>query len=112
MPDSNIWANKTQQFQFNSNVLIEAGMMDELVHNHRAPAMPSNFLLENLPDARDGLNKKERIILYVLQQTQEEMRDRNVPTIMLYGRVLEHIDISEEEFQSILSRFTGLTKLD
>ena len=66
---------------------------------------------DDLPDVRDGLNKKERAILYCLKQTQEEMGGRNVPTIMLYGRVLELVDISEAEFQSILSRFAGLTKL-
>jgi len=66
---------------------------------------------DNLPDVRDGLNRKERAILYCLQQTQQEMKGRNVPTIMLYGRVVELVDISEQEFQSILSRFAGLTKL-
>lgn len=66
---------------------------------------------DDIPDVRDGLNRKERAILYCLQQTQQELRGRNVPTIMLYGRVLELVDISEAEFQSILSRFTGLTKL-
>jgi len=35
-----------------------------------------------------------------------------VPTILLYGRVLELVDIGKEEFQTILSRFAGLTKLD
>ena len=66
---------------------------------------------DNLPDVRDGLSKKERAILYCLHQTQKELGGRNVPTIMLYGRVVELIDISQEEFQNILSRFTGLTKL-
>ncbi len=67
-------------------------------------------LYADLPDVRDGLNKKERIILYCLHETQKEFNDRNVPTITLYGRVVEHIDISEEEFQHILSRLTGLTR--
>lgn len=71
----------------------------------------NNYLqYDNLPDVRDGLNKKERAILYCLHETQKEMRGRNVPTIMLYGRVLELIDISEDEFQTILARFVGLTK--
>tara|TARA_R100001163_G_C5056290_1_gene192707 strand:- start:379 stop:624 length:246 start_codon:yes stop_codon:yes gene_type:complete len=61
----------------------------------------------DLPDVRDGLNRKERTILYCLHETQRELNDRNVPTIMLYGRVVEHIDISEDEFQTILSRLTG-----
>lgn len=65
---------------------------------------------DNIPDVRDGLTRKERAILYCLQQTQQELGGRNVPTIMLYGRVLELVDISKEEFQQILSRFTGLTR--
>jgi len=64
---------------------------------------------ENLPDVRDGLNRKERAILYCLHQTQQELGNRNVPTIMLYGRVLELVDISEQEFQTILSRMVGMT---
>ena len=65
----------------------------------------------DIPDVRDGLTVKERAILYCLQQTQQELGGRNVPTIMLYGRVLELVDISQQEFQTILSRFAGLTKL-
>lgn len=65
---------------------------------------------ENIPDVRDGLNKKERIILYCLKQTQEEFGNRGVPTITLYGRVIENIDISEDEFQQILSRLVGFTR--
>jgi hypothetical protein len=30
-----------------------------------------------------------------------------VPTAMLYGRVVEHIDVSVEEFQSVLIRLVG-----
>lgn len=67
---------------------------------------------QNLPDVRDGLNRKERAILYCLQQAQKELANRNVPTIMLYGRVVEFVDINQEEFQTILSRMVGMTKLD
>ncbi|MDD9890905.1 MAG: hypothetical protein OXU66_07525 [Gammaproteobacteria bacterium] len=72
--------------------------------------MPTKDPYENIPDARDGLNKKERIILYCLKQAQEEFGQRGVPTITLYGRVVEHIDIDEREFQTILSRMVGLTR--
>lgn len=65
---------------------------------------------DDLPDVRDGLNKKERMILYALHEAQKEFPGRNVPTITLYGRVVELIDISQEEFQHILSRLTGLTR--
>jgi hypothetical protein len=73
--------------------------------------MNESLNFDNIPDVRDGLNKKERTILYCLQQAQQEMGDRNVPTIMLYGRVVELIDIEQNEFQTILSRLVGLTKL-
>ncbi len=70
----------------------------------------STALDELLPDVRDGLNKRERIVLYCLQQAQKEFGDRNVPTITLYGRVVEHIDISPEEFQHILNKMVGMTR--
>ena len=71
---------------------------------------------DDIPDVRDGLTHKERIILYCLQQAQQELAGRQgpatrVPTIMLYGRVVELVDISQQEFQAILSRFVGMTKL-
>lgn len=56
-------------------------------------------------DARDGLTPKERAVLYCLQKTQQELGGRNVPTAMLYGRVLELEDMSKQEFQAILNRF-------
>ncbi len=74
------------------------------------PAMNHSSDHDNIPDVRDGLNRKERTILYCLQQTQQELGGRSVPTIMLYGRVVELIDIGQEEFQTILSRFVGLTR--
>ncbi len=48
----------------------------------------------DLPDVRDGLNERERVVLYVLHQTQRERGDHNVPTAMLWGRVCEHFYIS------------------
>ena len=63
--------------------------------------------LNNLPDVRDGLTRKERIILYCLNECQKERNGRNVPTVMLYGRVVEHIDMSEAELQTILQRLTN-----
>ncbi|MBT8147123.1 MAG: hypothetical protein KJN90_09735 [Gammaproteobacteria bacterium] len=69
-------------------------------------------LLDLIPDARDGLTRKQRIVLYCLQKTQQEFGDRNVPTITLYGRVIEHIDISQEEFQLLLNQLVGMTRSD
>lgn len=57
-----------------------------------------------LRDARDGLTRLERIILWQLREAQQERGDHNVPTTMLYGRVVEHIDVSVEEFQRTLQR--------
>lgn len=57
-----------------------------------------------LPDVRDGLTRLERIVLYVLHQTQKERGGRNVPTAMLYGRVVEYINISEAELVACLQR--------
>jgi len=59
---------------------------------------------EAIPDVRDGLTRTERIVLYVLKQTQEELDNRNVPTAMLYGRVLEYVDMSEVELHVYLDR--------
>jgi DNA gyrase/topoisomerase IV subunit A len=63
--------------------------------------------IDRIPDVRDGLTRVERVVLYVLHQTQIERGGRNVPTAMLYGRVVEHIDISVDELQRVLQRLTG-----
>ncbi len=60
-----------------------------------------------VPDARDGLTRAERVVLWVLGETQKELGGRNVPTAMLYGRVVEHIDITVDELQRILRRLAG-----
>lgn len=59
---------------------------------------------EDLPDVRDGLTRLERAVLHVLHRTEQERRGRAVPTAMLYGRVLEYVDISEDELQACLQR--------
>lgn len=63
--------------------------------------------LDRIPDVRDGLTRVERVILHVLAQTQRELGDRNVPTAMLYGRVVEYVDMSVDEFQGVLARMVG-----
>lgn len=63
--------------------------------------------LDDIPDVRDGLTRKERVVLFVLMKTEEELGGRNVPTAMLYGRVVEHVDMSVDELQAILGRLTG-----
>ena len=45
--------------------------------------------LDDIPEVRDGLTRKERVVLTVLAETQRERGDRSVPTAMLYGRVVD-----------------------
>lgn len=57
-----------------------------------------------IPDVRDGLTRKERIVLYVLHEIQKERGGRDVPTTMLWGRVCEHFYISPEDLSEMLAR--------
>ena len=59
---------------------------------------------DDIPDIRDGLTRKERIVLKVLHDTQRERGDRNVPTAMLWGRVCEYFYISPEDLTEMLAR--------
>ncbi|MBK1851201.1 hypothetical protein FE845_07600 [Marinobacter sp. 1-4A] len=61
-------------------------------------------VLDVIPDVRDGLTRTERLILYLIHETQKERCGRNVPTVMLYGRVLEYVDMSEAELHVYLDR--------
>ena len=67
----------------------------------------NSYELTNLPDVRDGLTRKERVVLYCLNQLQKERGGRNAPTVMLYGRVVEHVNMSEDELQMILQRLSN-----
>ena len=60
--------------------------------------------MDDLPDARDGLTRLERIILWQLHEVQNETGRQRVPTAMLYGRVVQHIDVSVAEFQRVLQK--------
>lgn len=55
-----------------------------------------------LPDVRDGLTRTQRLVLYVLHEAQRETGRESIPTPMLYGRVLEHINLSEHELVQVL----------
>ena len=63
--------------------------------------------LHGLPDVRDGLSRLERVVLWQLGELQRERAGRNVPTAMLYGRVVEHVDVSVDELQRTLQRLIG-----
>jgi hypothetical protein len=62
---------------------------------------------DDVPDVRDGLTRVERVILLELRKAQEEFGDRHVPAPLLYGRVVETVNIGMREFQSILARLAG-----
>jgi hypothetical protein len=83
------------------------------------PREPLPRLREDLiPDVRDGLTRVERVVLVCLSQCENEWRARhghgpevparNVSTAMLYGRVVEHVNLSVPEFQRILQRLVGV----
>ena len=61
----------------------------------------------DLPDVRDGLTHRERMVLWFLYGLQKKHGDRQIPTGMLYGSVVEHFNMSVEDMQSILVRFVG-----
>ena len=60
-----------------------------------------------LPDARDGLTRLQRVILWQLREAQKELGRDSVPTALLYGRVVEYVDVSVEEFQAVLAQMVG-----
>ena len=69
--------------------------------------MPNRDSRDYLPDVQDGLTHRERVVLWCLKKLQEERGNRHVPTGMLYGSVVEHVNMSVEEMQSILIRLIG-----
>lgn len=60
-----------------------------------------------LPDVRDGLTRVERVVLVELARLQAERGDRRVSLAQLYGRVLEHVDLSQADLQAIVRRLAG-----
>jgi hypothetical protein len=65
-------------------------------------------VLDDIPDARDGLTRKERVVLWVLRRAEADRKGRGVRAAMLYGRVLEHVDMSIEELMRIVERLSSL----
>lgn len=63
---------------------------------------------DDLPDVRDGLTRAERIVLTTLAELHKERGGGNVPTAMLYGRVVEKLDLSVDDLQRILRRLGTL----
>jgi len=69
--------------------------------------MPNRDPRDSLPDVQDGLTHRERVVLGCLKELQQERHGRHVPTDMLYGSVVEHVNMSSEGMQSILVRLIG-----
>jgi hypothetical protein len=69
--------------------------------------VPGGDPRDHIPDVRDGLTRAERIILHTLHELERERGGRSVPTAMLYGYVVERLDIGPREFQDILTRLVG-----
>jgi hypothetical protein len=63
--------------------------------------------LDDIPDVRDGLSRVERVILHELHKAETEFEGRRVSTALLYGRVVEHVNVDPREFQEILARLGG-----
>ena len=66
-------------------------------------------MVDDIPDARDGLTRKERVVLWVLRRAEAERKGRGVRAAMLYGRVVEHVDMSIDEFMRIVTRLSALS---
>ena len=63
---------------------------------------------DDIPDVRDGLTRVQRVVLYELHKAQAETGREFIPTVMLYGRVVEHVNLDEQAFQAVL-RSLGVT---
>jgi hypothetical protein len=64
--------------------------------------------LEDVPDVRDGLTRIERVVLHELHLAEQEFHGRYVPTALLYGRVVEHVNIEPQELQRVLARLGAM----
>jgi hypothetical protein len=49
----------------------------------------------------------ERIILHTLHQLEQQRGGRSVPAAMLYGHVVEHVNLRPDESQVILARLVS-----
>lgn len=60
--------------------------------------------VSELPDVRDGLTRTERLVLTTLAALQRERGGRSVPSAELWGRVVEHVDLTPDALQALLAR--------
>ena len=62
---------------------------------------------DDIPDVRDGLTRVERLVLYVMHQAKAEFGERYIPTALLYGRVVEYVDIDSGHWPMVRSSWPG-----
>ena len=60
-----------------------------------------------LPDVRDGLTRPQRVVLHALHALQREYGERSVPSAVLYGRVVQTLNLSPREFEALLAGLVG-----
>jgi hypothetical protein len=58
----------------------------------------------SIPDVRDGLTELERTILYTLYEARKEYGDRHIPVALIWGRVVERLDVSHDAFMKTLRK--------
>lgn len=64
--------------------------------------------MSRIPDVRDGLTRLERAVLLCLHDLQEQENNRSVPTILLWGELIDRgYDISQDELNTLMMRLTG-----
>ena len=101
-----LWSGycQTQQHRFSMQVM--SGQLRAFVEKETY-LVSTRDPRDYLPDVKDGLTSRERIVLQCLDDLQQARGGRHVPTGMLYGSVVEHVDMSVEEMQGILVRLIG-----
>ncbi len=62
----------------------------------------------HMADVRDGPTHRERIERWCLCELQKEHGDRQFPTGLLYGNMVEQTNINVEEMKSILGGCVGV----
>jgi len=64
---------------------------------------------DHIPDVRDGLTRIERAVLVCLHEFQQKNGGRDVPTILLWGELIDRgYDISQDQLNVILGRLGGM----
>jgi len=73
----------------------------------RARRLQARPIEERVPDARDGLTRIERVVLWQLRALEQERGGRAASSAQLYGRVVEYVNLTPDELQRVLARLAG-----